>query len=121
MTARVLFIGFVTFCQLLVACNRDFKSNGLAFDSNVWKSGNLRERGRMTNDLLSKNLLTGKSSKEVFELLGKPENTMNNGTMEYSTDPGSWMSGANDGPWIHYLNIEFDNAKERVSKAFITD
>lgn len=75
----------------------------------------------MTMDLLSKNILEGRSKPEIVNLLGEPENTDKMGGMEYFTDPGAWIGGANNGPWIHYLHIEFGQSDNRVNKVFVAD
>ena len=121
MKRRFRIVGIVFWCVFALACTRDFKSNRETFDSGVWKTRDLRERGRMTNDLLSKNLLEGKGRAEIVELLGEPENTDKMGSMEYFTDPGAWIGGANNGPRIHYLHIEFGQTDNKVNKVFVAD
>jgi hypothetical protein len=105
---------------LSVGCTRDLKANSERFESSRWKTSDLRERGRMTKDLVGRELLNGMLSDEVREMLGDPDNVTHAGEFEYRTDPGSWMSGANNGPWIHYLNVEFGE-DHRVRKAYMTD
>jgi hypothetical protein len=112
----------VAVCVIVASCfTRDFKGNIEQFDSSKWKTHDLRERGRMTNDLLTRDLLKGRSSEEVRELLGEPDNVNRNGELEYETDPGAWLGGANNGPWIHYLHVDFGKPGDRVDKAYITD
>jgi len=43
------------------------------FDSAEWKAGNATTRGSMTQDLMDRQLLVGKSPAEVEGLLGKPD------------------------------------------------
>jgi len=75
----------------------------------------------MTQDLLVTNHLQGKSRAEVREILGEPDNINNAGQFEYQTDPGAWMGGANNGPWIHWLHVEFATPNSGVATAYITD
>ncbi len=117
--ARLTFIAIT--CLFVISCTRDFKANSEKFDSAKWKTHDLRERGRMTDDLLAHSLLVGKSPMEVRSLLGEPENITKAGLLEYETDPGAWLGGANNGPWIHYLIIEFGSQDGRAIKAYIID
>jgi hypothetical protein len=110
----------LTFCCFLAfSCTRDFKANNLQFDSVKWKTRELRARGQMTKDLLSRDYLAGKLNQEVLGILGEPENIDNAGSFEYKTDPGAWLGGANNGPWIHYLHVEYSDG--RVVRSYITD
>ena len=45
--------------------------NNQKFDSEKWKNGNARDRGRMVYDLRDSKILIGKTEQEVNELLGK--------------------------------------------------
>lgn len=121
MKCRMQFAFLAACCLFALDCTRDFKANNVQFDAVKWKTGNLRERGRMTNDLLTQVVLESKSPEEVHELLGEPDNINHAGAMEYKTDPGAWPGGANNGPWIHYLHVEFGKADGRVERAYITD
>lgn len=121
MKHRVPFAFLAICCFFLGSCTRDFKANNVQFDATKWKTRDLRERGRMTNDLLTRDLLAGKSSDELRSRLGEPENIDRVGSFEYFTDPGAWLGGANNGPWIHYLHIEFEQENGRVNRAYITD
>lgn len=47
--------------------------NNERFDSVKWKNGNRHIRGQMSYDIQKSNLLIGKSSEEVRELLGEPD------------------------------------------------
>ena len=115
------FVFLAVCCLLGLNCARDFEANNEQFDSVKWKLHDLRARGRMANDLLTRGLLEGKSPQEVREFLGEPDNITHAGVMEYKTDPGAWLGGANNGPWIHYLNIEYGNEDGHVARAYITD
>ena len=121
MNCRQRFTVLVALCLLAVSCTRDFKANNHQFDSERWKTKDLRERGQMTDDLLTRKLLEEKSAEEVRLLLGEPDNIDYAGVMEFKTDPGAWREGANNGPWIHYLHVEFGNDDGLVRRAYITD
>ena len=43
------------------------------FDSSEWKRGNATDRGAMSEDLINRKLLIGKSRVDVEALLGKPD------------------------------------------------
>ena len=118
---RVRFALIALCCLFAFSCARDFKANNEKFDSVKWKTRDLRERGRMTDDLLVQSLLNGKSPEDVRSLLGEPENITKAGVMEYETDPGAWLGGANNGPWIHYLIVEFGKVDNRVERSYIID
>lgn len=108
-------------CLATLSCTRDFRSNNDRFEPEKWKTHEMRARGQMTKNLLDQNILVGKLPDEVRELLGDPENIDHSGTFEYQTDPGAWLGGANNGPWIHYLHVEYAKADGRATRAYMTD
>lgn len=78
-TAILLVIAWVF---LLTAC-----SNNRAFVSAAWLKGNMRARGRMSEDLVKRKILVGKTSDEVQRLLGEPEKDYGS-VLSYRIDMG---------------------------------
>jgi hypothetical protein len=52
------------------------------FDSIKWKN-NIEERYKMANDIIEKNILTGKTKDEIIELLGNDGYESGEGTVSY--------------------------------------
>ncbi len=52
----------------------DFTFRDVAFDSGKWISGDTKQRGQMAQSLIDSEVLLGKTSVEVVEVLGKPKN-----------------------------------------------
>jgi hypothetical protein len=67
-------LAFLVLCLALVSCSREPRN----FDSTEWKAANARGRGSMTNDLIERQLLKGKSTSEVRQLLGEPDQEYEN-------------------------------------------
>jgi hypothetical protein len=65
--AILLVLVFIPSCK-------DLKSNDLPFDSERWKAGDVRLRGRMTISLYAQEelIIIGKTQAEVKEILGEP-------------------------------------------------
>jgi hypothetical protein len=61
----VFVVGFVL---LSVACG-----NSRTFDSTSWLKAGVRERGRMTEDLVKRRVLIGKTAEETQQLLGRAD------------------------------------------------
>jgi hypothetical protein len=59
------------------------------FDSSLWKTGSLRERGRMARVLESSGKLIGLSRDEVLTLLGPPDREDIPGSVAYRVDLGT--------------------------------
>ena len=64
-TVTVFVVGFVL---LSVACG-----NSRTFDSGAWLKADARERGRMSEDLVKRRILVGKSVEETQKLLGRAD------------------------------------------------
>ena len=105
---------FILF-NLFVGCNANSKEGSeIPFVSSQWKSGDQRLRAQMANDLLQKNILSGKSESEILDILGSPdEKSPNRFTYFLETE---FM-----GPWRMFLNVDFKDSTKKVHSAWITD
>lgn len=108
-------------CIFLVSClAKDFKSNNLSFDSEKWKSGDLRIRGQMVEDLVKSHILNRKTKSEIKVILGDPDH-INPYTEDwtYKTDKG-YRGGTDGDTWIFWFHTDFDK-DETVKANYITD
>lgn len=101
-----------------VSCKSDSLPNNLPFNSEEWKTGDSRRRGRMAHDLQQKSILVNKTKFEVVELLGKPDEQSNS---------KNWLYRVNfeNKPVISVtsqinLSVNFDVETEKVSNTFFT-
>jgi hypothetical protein len=67
-TKTVLLVATTVF--LLAACG-----NNKTFDSAAWLKSDVRERGRMSEDLVKSKILIGKTADESLRVLGQPDTT----------------------------------------------
>lgn len=104
----------ILFCAFLFGC--DFKTNNLKFDSEKWKTADLRTKGRMSRDLRDSNLLIGKTKSEVENLLGKPKFDGENWT--YTIDVGDRFGTH---VWTHNLILLFDKNTNTVQRVYDSD
>ncbi len=88
-----------------VSC--DFRLNNLAFDSEQWKSSDLRTRGRIFKDLKKSKILEGKTKPEVENLLGIPA-FENQDNWIYKIDLGYRFGNT---VWTYNLNVRFNEKK----------
>lgn len=77
------------------------------FNQSLWQA-NVYSRFDMADDIISNNLLIGKDSKQILDLIGSANhlNSLNNG---WTHDLG--MSGGLSGFIFHHLIIIFDSKK----------
>ena len=61
--------------------------NDRAFDAKIWASADARARGRMSEDLVKRKILVGRSADEVHRMLGQPD-TAYPATLCYNIDMG---------------------------------
>jgi hypothetical protein len=101
MKKQIKIIAVTIACAFLLSCGVIINSD--KFDSEKWKSGNARDRGKMVYDLRSSKILLGKTRREVDELLG--------GKYEIDTRV----------PTDIYLTIRYDEATERAVSVDIGD
>ncbi len=87
------------------------------FDSSEWKKGDKRERGKMIDDLINRNILIGKDREEVTTILGPPDK-QGDDLIAYTVDMGQrfWFSS----PWYYDLFVYFDSTGT-VQKVGYTD
>jgi hypothetical protein len=57
------------------------------FEHSAWLRGDIRERGRMVEDLVNQGILDGKSMEEVRDFLGPPD-AVRDRTLDYTVDTG---------------------------------
>lgn len=77
------------------------------FEHAAWLRGDVRDRGRMVEDLVDRKLLDGKSMEEVMDFLGSPDAVRDDGMIEYTVDTGTkfWFE-----TWYHRLSIRPDDS-----------
>ena len=63
-------LSVVTVVFLLTACG-----NNKTFNSTAWLNSDLRERGRMSEDLVKNKILIGQAENQALRLLGQPDTT----------------------------------------------
>ncbi len=105
---------FLVFC-FSTAC--DSTPNNLKFNSEKWKSADLRTKGRMSKDLRNSKILEGKTKSEIENLLGKPI-FENSEVWIYKVDLGHKFG---DAVWAYNLNIIFDDNTKTVLRAYEND
>ena len=93
--------------------------NSEPFRSAGWKAGDQRQRGRMVKDLVSSQVLVGKSKAMVADLLGPPDSEDQAGLHQaYKVDLGMKF-GSN--PWLYQLHVEFSGDPPVAVKAWYAD
>ena len=95
---------------ILTACG-----NNRQFDSTLWLKGDARARGRMSQDLVDRKTLIGKTVEEARQVLGAPEKTYPT-ALQYQIDLG-W---AFKDPSTYGLQVHF-NEKRLVREVKIVD
>jgi hypothetical protein len=70
--------------SLLAACGND-----KLFDSDAWLKGDIRARGRMSDDLVKRKILIGQTADEAQRLLGPPDDAYPT-ALSYKIDLG-WL------------------------------
>lgn len=114
-TIKIILLLQVVF---LAACITDLKSNNLAFDAEKWKSGDMRTKGRMANNLQKSDMLIGKTKTEIEKLLGKDETSNSPNSWEYQIDFGY---GVGTYSWTYNFKVIFDEQTEKVIFTYSLD
>ena len=78
------------------------------FDQQLWLKGNLRDRGEMVQDLEDSKILSNLSEKQLYELLGPPDENDIYGTIYYYVDVGRLIGGR---MFPEQLFIKFDKSR----------
>ena len=108
---------------LVISCKnindtKDNKQNvRMKFNSESWKKGDFKLRGKMSNDLVDSEILIGKTKDEVTELLGKFDGELSD-MIFYKIDVGIIFGS---GKWLYMLMIYFDESNNLVSEVVIGD
>ena len=108
---------------LVISCKnindtKDNKQNvRMKFNSESWKKGDFKLRGKMSNDLVDSEILIGKTKDEVIELLGKFDGELSD-MIFYKIDVGIIFGS---GKWLYMLMIYFDESNNLVSEVVIGD
>lgn len=103
----------------MLSCGTNIQSdkNDLEFDSKKWKSGDMRTKGKMTDNLVNDSLLIGKTKGEVLNMLGEPDQQTES-RFHYIFDPGiEYMSE----PWTYWLSVDIDTTSGKVDEVWIAD
>ena len=96
--------------SFLAACG-----NNKSFDSEAWMKADRRERGRMSEDLVKRKILIGKTVDEAKRVLGQPDKDYV-AALEYRIDLGWPMKDP-----IHYgLQVHLDQDR-KVREVKIVD
>jgi hypothetical protein len=113
---KAIFILILTITVL--SCGTINKSdNDLDFDSKKWKSGDIRTKGKMTDNLLNDSLLIGKTKDEILEMLGEPDQRTAS-RLHYTVDPGiEYMNES----WTYWFSVEIDTTSGKVDEVWIAD
>lgn len=108
---------------LVISCKnindtKDNKQNvRMKFNSESWKKGDFKLRGKMSNDLVDSEILIRKTKDEVIELLGKFDGELSD-MIFYKIDVGIIFGS---GKWLCMLMIYFDESNNLVSEVVIGD
>ena len=94
-----------------------FSCNSTEFNSGSWKKGDKELRGKMSSDLIQKQILYGKSENDVIELLGTPDRK-NQKCVTYDLDLGGYNEMVN---WNYFLQICFDKRNGKSNYVQIND
>lgn len=95
---------------LLMSCQNS--SSHIPFEKEKWERADLRTRGKMVDDLLRKNLLVGKTKREVGNLLGEPDYEENL-YLSYKVDLGKM--------YVYDLIIKFDSTSGKAAEILLDD
>jgi hypothetical protein len=82
----------------------NFATSQRSFDSELWRQGSARERGRMVHDLMASERLLGMARDGVVELLGDPERGEADSPFCFRVDTGQTFFLD---PWFYTLLISF--------------
>lgn len=80
--------------------------NNHSFTSSAWLNGNARARGRMSQDLVDRRILIGKTVEEAKQALGSPDITYPT-ALQYKIDLG-WLF---KDPSTYGLQVHFDESR----------
>jgi len=116
---RVQAILTIIMSLTILSCgtNNDSNNNDLEFKSENWKSGDMRTKGKMTENILNDSLLIGKTKAEVLEMLGEPDQQTTS-RLHYTVDPG--IEYMNE-PWTYWLTVDFDTTNQKVKDVWLAD
>ena len=107
----------MTLTMLSCGINNKSDKNNLEFDSEKWKSGDMRTKGKMTDYLLKDSILIGMSKNEILEILDEPDQQTIS-RLHYTVDPG--IKYMNE-PWIYWLTVMIDTTSGKVIEVWIAD
>jgi hypothetical protein len=88
-----------------------------SFAAERWTAGDMRARGQMVQDLMTKKLLEGKTRSEVVALLGTADQVSTN-SVEYRVDVGKKFLG---GRWNYRLVVQFEDRGNKVRDVKLLD
>ena len=107
----------ITLSLTILSCINTHDKNGLQFDSEKWKSGDMRTKGKMTDHILKDSLLIGKSKADILKMLGEPDQQTAS-ILHYTVDPG--IKYMNE-PWTYWLSVNIDTTNGKVKKVWLAD
>lgn len=88
--------------------------NSSEFNSQSWKLGNERERGKMSANLIDNKILENKTKEEVMKLLGNPDR-QNENCISYQLDFFEIID------WSYTLKICFNKTTRKSNYVQIND
>lgn len=100
----LIVLAFVPACGMII--------NNEKFDSEKWKKGDARIKGKMVYDLQNSKVLIGKNQNEVDEILGKTKNPSKTGRV-YEIDTNVITD--------IYFTVHFNETTQKVVSTDIGD
>ena len=91
--------------------------HGRSFAAEQWAAGDMRARGQMVQDLVTRKLLEGKTRAEVESLLGAADQASTN-SVEYRVDVGTRFVGSR---WNYRLVVHFEDQGNKVRDVLLID
>ena len=116
----IITFGLVTLVAtffILTDTNSIEKFEQVKFSSEEWKKGDEKIRGTMVDSLMKSNLLIGKDSTEIKEILGKPAYS-DSTHLSYWIDIGHSFG---ESPWMYSMYIKLDSINHKSIGVWLTD
>ena len=88
-----------------------------SFAAEQWAAGDMRVRGQMVQDLVTKKLLEDKTRSEVEALLGRADQAYTN-SVEYRVDVGTRFLVSR---WYYRLVVHFKDQGNKVREVLLID
>jgi outer membrane protein assembly factor BamE (lipoprotein component of BamABCDE complex) len=107
---------------ILNSCYSDVKKQPIAFNSNVWLTGDWKVRGNMVDSIINDSILIGQSKTDVLKLLGSPTASDTTNPFVYVVDTGLKTGPFGlGGTWLFYLTVQYDTLTGKVKDVWCRD